>query len=263
MPEASRISEYTQNNLCNLRNLWILPCILWWSSLADSGKVGAIVVAAGESRRMGGVDKIFVPLMGQPLIAYSLKALNELPQVDDIVLVLSSASVERGRRLVEANGWRKVRDVCIGGQRRQDSVQRGLERLPDSEWVIVHDGARPFIDADMVLQGLAEARQTGAAIAVVPVKDTIKEARDGLVSHTLPRDRLWAVQTPQVFRRELLEEAHRRISDDVTDDASMIERLGGKVRIFAGSYYNIKVTTPEDLPIAEAILGARTLRSSP
>ena len=221
-------------------------------------RVGAIVVAAGESRRMAGTDKIFLPLMGEPLISYSLRVLNQLPQVDTIVLGLSPNSIALGQELVQASGWDKVKEVYPGGGRRQDSVRAGLELLSHVEWVIVHDGARPLIDADMVARGLEEARLTGAAVAAVPVKDTIKSADAGLyVSETLPRDRLWAAQTPQVFRRELLAQAHERISADVNDDASLVERLGVRVRIFMGSHANIKVTTPEDVPIAEAILRSR------
>ena len=227
---------------------------------APHSSVGAIVVAAGQSRRMKSVDKIFVPLMGQPLITFSLQALQDAPQVDSIVLVLSPSSVDRGRRLVEAKRWSKIADVCAGGELRQDSVRHGLERLAAVEWILVHDGARPFIDAGMISRGLTEAAHTGAAIAAVPVTDTIKSADAALlVTATLDRDALWSAQTPQVYSRKLLAEAHDRVSDSVTDDASMVERIGGKVRLFMGSYHNIKVTTPEDLPIAEAILKARTL----
>jgi 2-C-methyl-D-erythritol 4-phosphate cytidylyltransferase len=207
---------------------------------------------------MAGMNKIFVPLNGKPLVSHGVQAIHDAGQVTSIVLVLSSSDLERGRRLLEAQEWPKVRDVCVGGERRQDSVRNGLARLPDSDWVIVHDGARPFIDKDTIARGLAEAELTGAAVAAVPVKDTIKSADSELfVTQTLRRDGLWAVQTPQVFRRRLLDEAHRRVLDDVTDDAAMVERTGVRVRIFKGSYHNIKVTTPEDLPIAEAILRAR------
>ena len=226
-------------------------------------KVGAIVVAAGESKRMVNADKIFVPLMGQPLIAYCLKALHDSPQVEAIVLVMSSHNVKQGRQLVEANGWHKIIGVCLGGNLRQDSVRIGLERLVDADWMIVHDGARPFIDGDMIARGLREAAHTGAATAAVPVKDTIKSAdAEMFVTNTFERNTLWSAQTPQVFRRQLLVEAHERVTEDVTDDASMIERIGGKVRLFMGSYSNIKVTTPEDLPMAEAILNARAQGAS-
>ena len=220
--------------------------------------VGAIIVAAGRSSRMGQADKIFVPVLERPLIYYSLRALNDAPKVNVIVLVLSSHNIDDGRRLVDENGWHKVREICVGGERRQDSVRIGLDRLQDTDWTMVHDGARPCIDGDIVSRGLMEARHSGAAVAAVRVRDTIKTAGPDLtVTSTLSRDGLWAVQTPQVFSTDLLSRAHRQVSEEVTDDASMVELVGGSVRIFMGSYENIKVATPEDIPIAEAILKAR------
>ena len=225
--------------------------------------VGAIIVAAGSSRRMGDTDKIFAPVLERPLVSYSVQALHDSPLVDEIVLVLSASNVERGRVLVDESGWHKVREVCVGGKRRQDSVRAGLERLQHTGWTIVHDGARPCIDGEMVARGLAEARGSGAAVAAVPVRDTIKTAdSDRVVSSTLDRDGLWTAQTPQVFRTELLSRAHRETREDVTDDASMVEALGASVRIFDGSNDNIKVTTAEDIPIVEAVLEARRERAA-
>lgn len=221
-------------------------------------KVGAIVVAAGGSRRMAGVDKIFAPLRGRPLVSYCLEALHDTPEVDAIVLVLSSRNIEQGQRLVREYGWSKVVEVCQGGERRRDSVAVGLSRLVDFGWIVVHDGARPFVTPGLVSRGLAEARDTGAAVAGVPVSDTIKLADGGrFVKETLRRDGLWAIQTPQVFRRQLLAEAHDTLAGEFTDDAAMVERVGGKVRIYSGSSDNIKVTTPDDLSLAEALLDAR------
>ncbi|MBM3944622.1 MAG: 2-C-methyl-D-erythritol 4-phosphate cytidylyltransferase, partial [SAR202 cluster bacterium] len=141
----------------------------------------------------------------------------------------------------------------------QDSVRNGLAAVTESDWVVIHDGARPCVDTATLERGLAAARETGAAIAAVPVKDTIKvvDSRNTVVT-TPSRDTLWAVQTPQVFRTRLLIEAHDAVRDDVTDDASMVERNGGVVKVFMGSYDNIKVTTPEDLAIAEAFLSRKT-----
>ena len=226
------------------------------SSLADNprSRVGAIVVAAGESRRMGDIDKIFLELGGEPLILRSLSVLQACHSVTDIVLVTSESRLSIARTLVACHGLTKVSSVCAGGKRRQDSVRKGLDALNDCEWVIVQDGARPFIQPHIVEFGLLEARRTGAAVAAVPVKDTIKTAdAQGHVVATIPREGLWITQTPQVFRRELLQQAHAEVSDDVTDDAAIVERIGVKVKLFAGSYSNIKVTTPEDLPVAEAI----------
>lgn len=225
--------------------------------IRPEGRVGALVVAAGSSRRMGGVDKLFAPLLGRPLIAYSVGCFSAHSWVDEVVLVLAHGSVGRGRRLVQEAGWRRVR-VCAGGPRRQDSVARGLALLSDCTWVVVHDGARPCLEPELVQQGLEAARETGAAVAAVPVTDTVKRVDPaGLVLETPSREGLWSVQTPQVFRRELLAEAHRQVEETVTDDAAMVERLGRGVRVFLGSYSNLKVTTPTDLALAEAILRAR------
>ena len=220
--------------------------------------VGAIVVAAGGSRRMAGVDKQFMPIGGKPVLWRCLDALARCESVGEVALVLSERNLEAARLMVEANGWGKVTAVTTGGLRRQDSVRRGLETLGPCNWVVVHDGARPLLDAAMIGRGLCAASETGAAVAAVPVKDTIKVADDRMnVLETPPRDSLWAVQTPQIFRRDLLAEAHRRVTEDVTDDAAMVERIGVTVKLFQGSYTNIKVTTPEDLIAAEAILSAR------
>lgn len=221
-------------------------------------RVGALIVAAGASRRMEGLDKIAAPLLGRPLISYSLEALASHPLVNEVVLVLAPEKVEWGRGLVRDGGWERVQAVCAGGSRRQDSVARGLEQLSPCAWVLVHDGARPCLDGELILRGLEAARETGAAVLALPVADTLKRAgADGLVVETLPRDGLWAVQTPQVFRRELLEEAHLRVKETVTDDAAMVECLGHDVRLAQGSPANLKVTTVEDLALAEAILSLR------
>ena len=233
------------------------------SSEAPSGpgphaSVGAIVVAAGASRRMGGVDKTFATLGGKPLIAHSLDALHASDRVDSVVVVLSDANLDQASRLVAEGRYNKVTSIRLGGRRRQDSVRNGLDSLPDAEWIVVQDGARPLVDAGLIERGLTEALLTGVAVAAVPVKDTIKAANaDMVVTQTLGRDTLWIVQTPQIFRSDILLEAHETVTEDVTDDASMVERVGGKVRLFMGSYENIKVTTSEDLPVAEALLMRR------
>ena len=218
-------------------------------------RIGAIVLAAGQSSRMQGIDKIFHPLAGKPIVWHSLAALQAHPDIGEIVLVTSEASIAQAKTLVSAHGLGKVVCVCEGGARRQDSVRHGLERLGDCDLVIVHDGARPFIGADMLDRGILVAHESGAAIAAVPVKDTIKQSDDNdFVSQTIPRDNLWAVQTPQIFKTALLKEAHERVDAAVTDDASMVEAIGYPVKMFFGSYDNIKVTTPEDLTIAQAII---------
>ena len=213
------------------------------------------MAAAGKSSRMGSLDKIFAPVRGQPLLSYSLAQLESFPPVTKVALVLDQDSVQQGEELVRQKGYRKVVKVCPGGARRQDSVRLGLEALAPCDLVLVHDGARPCLDHCMLFRGLKTAREWGAAVAGVPVKDTIKVASpEALVVDTPPRETLWAAQTPQVFRYSLLWEAHQRCRGDFTDDASMLESLGHPVKMFLGSYQNLKVTTPEDLAVAEAFL---------
>jgi 2-C-methyl-D-erythritol 4-phosphate cytidylyltransferase len=224
----------------------------------EAGRVGAVIVAAGEGRRMEGLDKVLVPLLGQPLIAYSLSAFEACPAVDDVVLVLSPRNLEAGRDLVRKRGWAKVRALCVGGERRQDSVRQGLAHLPACRWVVVHDGARPCLEPQLILDTLEAAQETGAAVAALPVTDTIKSVGpDRVVAQTLDRGQLWAVQTPQAFLRELLERAHREVREEATDDAALVERLGARVKVVAGSPRNLKVTTPQDLLLAQALLAAR------
>ncbi|MBT9163276.1 MAG: 2-C-methyl-D-erythritol 4-phosphate cytidylyltransferase [Chloroflexi bacterium] len=219
------------------------------------GRVGAVIVAAGRSQRMGGVDKVFALLGGRAVLARVLDTFQECSVIDEIVLVLGEENLERGREMASSRCWPKVTSICHGGRRRQDSVKEGLKRLRDCQWAVIHDGARPLVAPDLIERGLAEARESGAAVAAVPVKDTIKRvSRDGVVCQTPERDTLWTIQTPQVFLFDLIFQAHEEITEDVSDDATMVERLGRGVRIYRGSYENIKVTTPEDLALAEVIL---------
>ena len=207
--------------------------------------VGAIVVAAGESRRMQGIDKIFHPLNGVPLVWHSISVLRAHPLIDHIVLVTSKRNIEQAQDLIAAQHSGSNISVCEGGERRQDSVRLGLEKLDSCDLVVVHDGARPFISQELLERGLSAAQDGCAAIAAVPVKDTIKQSDGGdMVARTIPRDRLWSVQTPQIFSALLLKEAHQRVQEMVTDDSSMVEAIGHPVKLFFGSYNNMKVTTP-------------------
>ncbi|MBE0415794.1 MAG: 2-C-methyl-D-erythritol 4-phosphate cytidylyltransferase [Dehalococcoidia bacterium] len=220
--------------------------------------VGAIVVAAGTSRRMGGVDKVFANLAGKPLLAHTVDVLQRCSSIDQVVIVLSEDKLEEGRRLVKEYRWSKVTQVCPGGARRQDSVREGLERLSGCQWVVIHDGARPCLSVNLIEEGLKEARHSGAAIAAIPVTDTIKVVSpDTFIEETLPRQGLWAAQTPQVFRFDIINEAYRKAQGEATDDATLVEQLGYTVKVYPGSDTNIKVTTPEDLLLAEAILKSK------
>jgi len=216
-------------------------------------KVGAIVLAAGSSQRMGDIDKLFAPLGGKPLLAWSVDTCQKCDLVQQTVVVLNDARLELGKKLKEARGWSKA-TICLGGARRQDSVAEGLRQLEHCDWVVIHDGARPFLTLDSIENGLKTAAETGAAIAAVPVKDTMKLINgERLITETLPRDRLWAAQTPQIFRFDIITEAYRGLTAELTDDAAAAERLGCRVKIYRGSYGNIKVTTLEDLKVAEVI----------
>ena len=202
-------------------------------------------------------DKTLADIGGEPLIARTVDVFERCDAVAAIALVVSERNLDAVAALRDAKGWRKTLSPLIGGARRQDSVRAGLDALPpDCDWVLVHDGARPFVTSRMIEEGLAAAAATGAAIAVVPAYDTVKRIGEGgRVVETLDRSELAMVQTPQVFRRDVLERAHAEVTDDVTDDAGMVERIGIEVRTFEGARSNLKVTTPEDLLIASAMLG--------
>ena len=219
---------------------------------------GALIVAAGASTRMGAAgDKTLADIGGEPLIARTVDVFERCDSIAAVALVVSERNMDAVAALRDEKGWRKTMPPLTGGKRRQDSVRAGLDALPpECDWVLVHDGARPFVTLRMIEDGLAAAAMTGAAIAVVPAFDTVKRvAGGGRVVETLDRSELAMVQTPQVFRRDILERAHAEITDDVTDDAAMVERIGVEVRTFDGARSNIKVTTPEDLVIAGAMLG--------
>lgn len=224
---------------------------------AVAARTCAIVLAAGSSRRLGGGDKILASLAGRPVIWHSLTALAVVG-VGRIVLVASSANLSQLSEQVGTPGWPPVEAIVTGGERRQDSVRNGLAVAGDAAWILVHDGARPLVSRDLMERGLQSVAEHGAAVAAVPVKDTIKRAdQSGRVVDTPPRDGLWAVQTPQLFRADLLRVAHDVVTGDVTDDASQVEALGHPVFLFPGSYENIKITTPEDFAVAEAFLRQR------
>ena len=216
-------------------------------------RLGVVIVAAGHGQRMGGINKIFAPLGGKALLAWSVDTCHRCSLVQQIVLALSDKDVPRGQKLKEERGWSKV-VICLGGAWRQDSVREGLKRIKYCDWVMIHDGARPFLSPDLIENGLEVAMAAGAAVAAVPVKDTIKLAgSEKLIKETLQRDRLWAAQTPQIFSFDMISRAYESLSAELTDDAAAVEQLGYKVKLYMGDYNNIKVTTPEDLALARII----------
>ena len=224
--------------------------------------VAAIVLAAGTSSRMGGVDKIWVDLHGSPLIAHTLRAIASTPGVTVLVCV---APVERHAALAALLDGCGVEVRCVeGGARRQDSVAAGIAAVPDAAWVIVHDGARALVTSDLAARVLAAARAHGAAIPGVPIADTVKRVvplddTSGVeaVRGTIDRGPLRAIQTPQAFRGNLLRLAHAEVTADVTDDAAMVEHLGLPVVVVPGDATNIKVTTAADLAVARTLIDQR------
>jgi len=225
--------------------------------------VTAIVPAAGEGSRFGAaVRKQFIALNGLPILSHTLRALAASRALAAMIVVVPPGEESRGRDALSLARVDIETEVISGGQERQDSVYKGLQRAkPDTDMVLIHDGVRPFVSREVVLATIEAAEEWGAAVAAVPVTDTIKQVdTGGLVVDTPAREQLWAVQTPQVFRYALLMRAHQSVRDHgivVTDDAAMVERIGVKVKVVRGSYENIKITSEEDLPLADLILRRR------
>ncbi len=221
----------------------------------------AIILAAGSGSRMKStVHKQYLLLSGHPVLYYSLMAFQKSPLIDGIVLVSEKGFIDYCRtEIVEKYGFSKVMNIVPGGKERFDSAYQGLLSCPPCDYVMIHDGARPFVTEEMLCRGYAGARETGACILAVPSKDTIKTADDGIhVSGTIDRKTAFIVQTPQIFRYSLIREAYERMfdhgTDGITDDAMAVEReMGVPVTIAEGSYRNIKITTPEDIYISEAL----------
>jgi 2-C-methyl-D-erythritol 4-phosphate cytidylyltransferase len=218
----------------------------------------AILVAAGRGERMGaGRPKAFLDLAGQPLLLRSARAFEAAPSVERIVAVVPLAELAAARAMLAP--LRKSVEVVVGGERRQDSVLEGLKRAPDGfdGIVLVHDAARPLVDAALIEAVCRAAEETGAALPVLPVVDTVKRVEDGRVRGTLDREALGAAQTPQGFRFAILVRAYEAAFRErltLTDEAMAVERLGGAVAVVPGSARNRKITTPEDLAWAEAVV---------
>ena len=227
-------------------------------------KAAVVIVAAGSSRRMQGKDKLWLPLAGRITLAYTLDVFQRSPIIDAIILVVNPERLADARILCTQEDCSKVAAIIAGGARRQDSVRIGLNALalhnPACRWVMIHDGARPFITEDLLETGLQAVLEHQAVVAAVPVKDTIKQVHNGRIYATLDRSQLWTIQTPQIFSFPLIKQAHASplAQEDVTDDATLLERMGHRVAVFPGSYTNIKITTQEDLLFAAALLQGHT-----
>lgn len=218
-----------------------------------------VIPAAGQGKRMkAGRNKLFIELKGDPVIIHTLRVFDSHGPCEKIILVINEQEREQFQQLLSDYPFQTAIELVAGGDERQHSVYKGLKAVKQEKIVLVHDGARPFIKHAQIDELIAEAEQTGAAILAVPVKDTIKRVQDLQVSETIERSSLWAVQTPQAFRLSLLMQAHAEAEHKGflgTDDASLVEQMaGGSVRVVEGSYTNIKLTTPDDLMSAEAIM---------
>jgi 2-C-methyl-D-erythritol 4-phosphate cytidylyltransferase len=231
---------------------------------ANNKKICAILAAAGQGKRLGKqTPKPFIMLCNHPMIYYSLKVLSESNLIDYILVVVAKDNIAYCQReIVEKYKFKKVAKVVEGGRHRQDSVYNGLkEVLPDTDLVLIHDSARPFITHQLIEDTIADAKDIGAAIVGVPPIDTVKSINDGQwIEETWDRDSLVMIQTPQVFKYALLKDAYEKAYQDnflATDDALLVRRLGGKVKLVKGDYENIKITVPHDLLVAEAILKLR------
>jgi 2-C-methyl-D-erythritol 4-phosphate cytidylyltransferase len=221
------------------------------------------MIESGKSK----LSKPLIKINSKPIIIRCLDILSKHSYIKDIIVVANSKNSISITREIKQYRIRKIRDVILGGRLRQNSVINGLKAMDMcTGLVLIHDAVRPFIDKDMVSSLIKEANRYGAAIVGAPVKDTVKKVRKSgghkdtsrIVEKTLNRDVLWEIQTPQVFKKELILEAYRKFGNiEVTDDASLVEKLGVKVKIVRGSYNNIKITTPDDLILAEAIAKSR------
>jgi 2-C-methyl-D-erythritol 4-phosphate cytidylyltransferase len=226
----------------------------------------ALIPAAGMGKRMGAsINKQYLQLYGQPIVARTISVFEDSPLIDAIYLVIPADEIPYCREHVIAPcGFRKVVEIVAGGRERQNSVMNGLnamrQSVADDDVVLIHDGVRPLITPQLLRESIEVARSNDGALVAVPAKDTIKTVRDGIIIDTPPRETLWQAQTPQSFRFAVIHAAHRAAEQEGfmgTDDASLVERRGGVVRVVRGDYRNIKITTPEDLVLAEAFLAGQ------
>lgn len=221
----------------------------------------AVVVAAGTASRMQGIDKVLAPLGDIPILVRTLRVFQQHPDIAEIVVVTREDLLVEISRLCKDYSLDKVSKIVVGGSERMLSVRAGLREVDrEAQLIAIHDGARPFLSQQVLDEVLRQAAASGAAAPAIPVNDTIKRAENGIVVETVDRSTLWAVQTPQVFQADLIRAAVEKAVTDlavITDDCSAVERLGMKVVLTTGHRENIKVTTPFDMLLGEAILAQR------
>lgn len=234
-------------------------------NLTDKKRCSAIVLAAGQGKRMGTkVQKQYIDISGKPIIYYTLKAFQDSHVIDNIILVVGNGQESYVKEeIVKKYQFTKVSDIVTGGAERYNSVWQGIQAVTDSDYIFIHDGARMFVDEMILQRGYETVIKYGACVAGMPSKDTVKLVDDNTFSvQTPPRKYVWTVQTPQIFESSLIREAYSKLmreqSINVTDDAMVVEQMLKKpVKLFEASYENIKITTPEDLEIAEGFLKRR------
>ncbi|GAE26007.1 2-C-methyl-D-erythritol 4-phosphate cytidylyltransferase [Halalkalibacter wakoensis JCM 9140] len=223
-----------------------------------------VLPAAGQGKRMrAGKNKQFLELRGEPLIVHTIRQFELDPWCKQVILVANGQEIQAMKELAKTFQLSKVTSVVEGGEERQYSVKNGIDSLKDDSIVLVHDGARPFITIDVIHRLVEKAKEIGAVTVAVPVKDTIKKVTSQKVVKTLNREELWSIQTPQAFKLAVIKEAHQKAEEAKmlgTDDASLVEWNGHVVGIVEGEYQNIKITTPDDMLFAEAILKEREMR---
>ena len=228
---------------------------------AGAPRCSVVIVSAGLARRMGGIDKVLAPLGELPVLVHTLYAFQDCPSIGEIIVVAREDLVVEVGRLCKEFNLDKVRKVIVGGKERIHSVQAGLREVdPEADLIAIHDGARPLVTQEIIRDTVTRASLTGAAAPAVPLTDTVKRSEDGLTVETVDRSRLWAVQTPQVFEAGLIKGAIQKALEDgelLTDDCGAVERLGMRVTLTEGSRENLKITTPLDLVLGEAILQGR------
>lgn len=228
--------------------------------MPGDGNVIAVVPAAGLGTRLGpGSNKVFLPLLDRPLLAWTLEALQAAEEIAEIIPVLKDSDMEQAWEMVERYGLTKIKRIARGGAERQDSVLSGLKLIQGPcSIVLIHDGARPLVEQALIRATIAALEGYDGAVAALPARETIKEADEGgLIRKTLIRQALWSAQTPQVFPYQGILEAYEEAAREgfrSTDDSALVERRGGRVRVVMGSQRNIKITTPEDLEVAEVLL---------
>ena len=228
-------------------------------------KITAIIAAAGSGTRYSSIkNKLFEDLSGMPVIVHTLKKISAVKEINNIIICTSAELIDEIKQTVSDYNIKKVSDIILGGETRQESVFLGLKEAEKlkPDLVLIHDGARPLISEDIIKNSINSALETGAGTVAVPVKDTIKRVNpdNNIIIETLKRDELWSIQTPQVFKFNEILKAHEKFKgQNFTDDSALLEESGIPVSVIVGSYKNIKITTEEDLKIARVLIDRQIL----